>query len=433
MSGIPIPKFGSWATEVNYGTGYSAGLPTKVAPVGDVMIPNTAPSGPAFNWILNAIASDRAALASAAIAGALNQWSAIQAASGISSGLPLVAASWDVAAARWLAVSATAGGGGGGQIVETLDGGRTWAPLQTFSGVSPNLPTGIACANNAIGAFAGPALVTMPASSGSEVCVLHPNDTQSINAITGAPATVATPFALQFPFASGVVWGILAANQSGGTFTAGVFIQTSDGATFNVTPIGIGNWAADTNHVGQFLAVTSGTTILAALCGATAGTDTARLMTITASGLLAPVFTDLSSSTSFLAGSIITGIAYDGVAWGVLTYNGTDSLLTTSGDLATWTLQKLWTGVKCSGLATVGSVWAVGVPYSSTIIAAGARVQICTNIDANIGVVGQAVFSWTPSGFLDAVPLPLAFVSSTNGLLAASAAKVQVSAQFAQL
>jgi hypothetical protein len=56
------PQFGSWATEATYASGYSVGLPTKVAPAGDVWIPNTKPGAPQLNYILSEIGADHAAL-----------------------------------------------------------------------------------------------------------------------------------------------------------------------------------------------------------------------------------------------------------------------------------------------------------------------------------------------------------------------------------
>lgn len=61
--GIPIPKFGSWATEANYPAGANPwnGQPTKVAPVGDIFTPNTKPPAQTFNAILSEIAQDNTA------------------------------------------------------------------------------------------------------------------------------------------------------------------------------------------------------------------------------------------------------------------------------------------------------------------------------------------------------------------------------------
>ena len=419
MSGIP--KLGTWATEALFPSGVSAGLPTKVAPTGDLFVPGTPATAPQMNYIVAQLFSNPAIVMSMGVAASLNDWSAMQLASGLSSGYPITGAAWDQVNGRWIVVCGTTSGGGNLQIFETFDGGRTWTVVQTISG---NVSQGVA-------SVGGASLITMPASSPFEVCLLKPDDTTTVTTLA-PPGTTATPFALNRAFLSGTVWGILSANQTGGTFNDGEFSVSSNGTTWVNYPLS-GNWNADTNHVGQFLVASNSTTILAALCGVTAGTDTARLQTIipdSSSG--APDYADLSATATFLPGTIIQGVAYDTIdaLWGVLVYDGTNSKLYTTPDLATWTLVKTWSGVKCAGLATVGSVWAVGVPYALTPDS-GARIQISTSV-AGVAT-NAAVFSWTQSGLLDAAPLPLAFASSGNGLFAATAVKGMVSRQFAQL
>lgn len=419
MSGIP--QLGTWATEATFASGIAAGQPTKVAPTGDVFLPGTPGTAPQMNYLIAKILAQDGAVQSQGVAAALNQWSALQPASGLSSGYPFTGAAWDQINGRWIAVTGSTGGGGNGQIFETLDGGRTWTIVQTISG---NVTQGVASAG-------GASIVPMPNSSALEVCLLTTTDTQTVTNLT-IPGTTATPTALQRAFAGGNLFAMISANQSGGTFNDGTFWVSSDGVTWTHYAMA-GNWAADTNHVGQFLLASSSTTILAALCGVTAGTDTARLQTIipdSSSGVAD--YADISAAATFLPGTIIQGIAYDandGI-WGVLVYDGTNSKLYTCPDLATWTLVKTWSGVKCAGVAVVGSVWAVGVPYSLSPDS-GARVQISTSVVG--AATNAAVFSWTQSGLLDALPLPLAFASSGNGLFAASAAKGMVSQSFAQL
>lgn len=419
---MQLPVIPDWATEATYPTGTYAGTPTMAAPTGDLIIPNTKPGARQHNYLYKDFYRQPRNVMAAGISAALNRWSGVQASSGLSSGYPFTGADYDSFNGRWLFVTGTTAGGGNTQFFQSFDQGGTWEVLQTITG---NVSQGLACAGS------NGAITCLPNGSQLEVSRLKADDTTTTHLVPSFPATTATPFALPFAFTGGNVWGILAANQAGGAFSGGSLVLTNDGATFSTVAFTPSAWnASAANHVGQFLVASNATTILAALCGVTAGSDQPRLMTITSVGGT-PTFTDLSTLTSsILAGVIITGLAWDGTYWGVLTYDGTNSRLYTSPDLTTWTNVASWAGVQCAGLAVVGNVWAVGVPYATTL-KTGARVQISTNVQG--AGAGGATFSWTNIGLLDAVPLPLAFRSSGHGLFAASAAKGAISGQFGQL
>jgi hypothetical protein len=230
-------------------------------------------------------------------------------------------------------------------------------------------------------------------------------------------------------------WNAYSVNQTGGTFTGAFNLSgftiptTGDWGPFTSSLPAA--WQSGTNHVGNVLFAqnSAGTIGLWAMCGATAGTDTAHLMTQTSG----PTFTDVTPS--LLAGSVITGMAYDATEglFGFLAYTGASTYLFVSNNpsnVSSWVECGAWTG-QAQGLAVVGSVWAVGLAYTLTPDS-GARVQISSGVSAVFnGAGGLAPFSWTQCSLLDALPLTLS--SSGNGLLVATAAKMECSQQYGLL
>lgn len=411
MSGLSVPP--TWAVETNYPAGANPwnSQPCKVAPVGDLWLPGTGDGAENRNYVDNVRCVSLASIQKEAIAGALNRWSAAQTSAGLVGGTTITGAAWDQVNGRWLVV--LSGGGANSYLFETLDGGTTWTQVAAGWGSSPS---GLAY-------NAGAGVIVQPGGPGSAVFI-DTTDTYHVHSL-GINLTVGYPIWYPGMGASGG-WQVITGNQSGGSFNTGLVTWSTDGATWSSIASGYPTgWNSDTNHIGAYLAATSGPLVVWALCGATAGTDTSRLMVETWSGtsggttgIGTPTFSPLASS--ILTGRIITGLAYQANTglWGLLAWSGVNTNFYTTPDLANWTLQSS-IGVLCQGLAAVGPLWAMSVPYSLSPDSVG-RVQISGD--------GGVTWSWTPS-LLDAVATAGTLVTSSNGLLAASSAKAIISGQ----
>jgi len=365
-NGIPVLKFGSWATEATYASGVSAGQPTKVPPTGDVWIPSTPVTAPQMNYLLNADAQDHVALLALSVAQGFMNW-AVGLAPPVD-GTFVTSGQWDAVAydsfyQRWVAID---GSPTSTQVCgyDSVDMGKTWVQHFALTGVggpSTNCNVlGFAAdiAGNAIVLFADHAGL----SGGTETCLANLYQQGGFS----TPLPLATSLAtngLVFaePTGTGAQFVAISATQSGGSFTA---------TAYKVVPNGISNptdtaltlpagWASGTNHIGQFFSAPSvglGETLIA-MAGATPGTDTAQLLMVVWTG---SAYTFTSETFAALSGQIITGIARSDAAglWAVMAYDGTHSHLYTSPDLATWTLQGTYSW-QSTGLASIGSTWII--------------------------------------------------------------------------
>jgi hypothetical protein len=362
MSGIPILKFIAWAIEANFSSGPSTGLPTKVAPTGDVLIPGTPGTAPQFNYMLNEIASDHVALLALSVAQGFSNWATGLAPPLFSSFV--TSGQWDAIAydalnQRWIGID---GSSTSTQVcvVDSLDMGKTWnqwGALQGAVGPSTNcnvLGFAADAAGNALALYADHAGV----SGGTETVLA--NAYQQGGASTPVQLTTSLATAgLIFAEPTGGRFFVLSATQSGGTFTAASYDAVAHGisaptATAHTLPAG---WISGTNHVGSFFAAPSAalSETLIAMGGVTPGADTAQLLLVTWTG---STYTFTSETFAALSGQIVTGVARSEALslWAVNAYDGTNTHFYTSPDLVTWTLRSTLP-VKSTGLASIGTTW----------------------------------------------------------------------------
>lgn len=363
MSGNPIPAFGTWATEANYPGGPNPwnGQPTKVQPSPDYWTPNTKPPAQYFNYVFGAIASDITALYAAGVTAAIDNWGAATQAVSLDSGTtfasPFV---WDAFNTRWLGFTS----GSSGTLIYSVDGGRSW-----------NQPRGSGIGGTTLAVAVNPTtgdIVFMQSATSDVSKIANPGTgsvTQTdstfvaLNVATACWSTVDSKYYI-----------LLADDPGSGTFSGGRLITTPDGTTLTTFAPPSG-WVSGTNHIGAFLSAVGPAITVMALCGATAGTDTARLMTVGTGGSMTDV------TPSILGSKIVTGLAYDAnrAVWLLLAYDGTSSTLyttTTPGTSTSWALASTFTGAKMTGAAVLGVAWAVTGPNT---VSAGNTVRVSTD------------------------------------------------------
>jgi hypothetical protein len=195
--------------------------------------------------------------------------------------------------------------------------------------------------------------------------------------------------------------------NGGATFTSGTLVSTPNGTTLtqHTAPSG---WGAATNHFGLLLHAQSPNFALVAMCGATAGTDTARLAKVTAG-----VMTDVTPA--LLSGRIITGLTYDASStlFVMAAYDGTHTTVYQSADGVTWSSAvSTLTGRAGNGLRAVGGIWAMPMPPLNSF-AAGGTYRIW--ISADQGTSWQETYSDIAGLTIGTTPNLL--LSSGNGLL----------------
>ena len=395
MGLAPIPTF---ADATNYPAGANPwnGQPIKVKPTQAYFVPGTGAAATEANYELNLVTN---AIKSAMVSAAIANFSAKT----LGSALPITETFghfagfvYDVVNSQWIGAYFESAGNQNG-IVGSFDGGRTWRSIFQQSATTNGNCTAVAI---------------NPTTS--QVMMVEDGATNwvSVSITPGGAAvtttghhvmTTATAFFLGDSVGIGSGHGfffVLYANQVVGNFT-GFFEQCAyDGQTITDKTSSLpAYWQGSTaNHVGALLSAVGlvGTTPTAvvALCGATAGTDAPKLLSITQSAG-APTCTDITPVT--LPGPVtfanlqVRGLTYsanDGL-WG-LTLNdgaGGHSYVYTSPDLATWTQVLLDNVYLLTGLATVGNVWVTSrtTAFSSFPLMSG-----------NVGALGSAA-TWTPA------------------------------------
>jgi hypothetical protein len=379
-----------WATETTYPSGPTAGDVCKVQPSGDLVLPGVKTPAEYSNFNFNqwtlAIRSSFGLVA----ATALSNWSptvAIASVSSVTGPNNWAGFSYDFAAARWVGCMLSVNTTNRVTLAQSFDGGRTWAGFFTSTSLSGFVPLAMS-----VGYFGG--IGNNPA-----VAIISGSSTATAHSIVGG---VDTTTALAGPASAAVTWSFNTSptagnfytyyiNQTSGTFTGHLQGADVTGTTWNAAVTIPAAFASGTNHIGN-LFVAKGpnaftNSFIVAIGGATAGTDTAHIMSCNAA-----ITTCTDITPAFLTGMVITGIAYgaqDGL-WGVLCNNGAggESFLYTSPDLVNWT--QVWTTATVSttyGLQVVGGVWCF-VLYNGT------SYQLWLSKD--LGILGASA-SWHQS------------------------------------
>ena len=378
-----------WASlEINY-PGVSSpsqpwlGGPVQVAPASDYWSPNVKPPAQNFNYLFAKEDAQAQYAYSLAVSVAANNWSAKTAVTSMGvadTPINFAGFAYDTVYGKWVGAVTNNVADLSISVVQTFDGGRTWTlQYQTFS------------------AYKALAFAIM---SGSTYLIVDQTAASATgwtaNAISGASDTQtartnvftsATALVLGSNF---YVYGVL---QSGGTFT-GYLESSPDGITWTDQSAQLAtHFASGTNHVAPLLravgAVAGVPTAVVAICGATAGTDTARLMKFTVSGGV-PTCTEVSTSP-YGSLTIISGIHYNANEglWAVAFNNGGggDSSIYTSPDLSAWTEVFATSEGIIQGVSSVGDVWA-------TTLGNGYVTQVL--ISGNVATLGGSS-TWSPT------------------------------------
>ena len=389
----PIAPFA--ATPV-YPAGASSwsGTPTKVAPAVTYLTPNQPQGLTAQN--LNFLLNQRDAIASAVAigmwAGAAANWNTPTVNVGAPS-LPAAApycACFDAFFQQWIVAGEASANGP--FLTCSYDGGKNFFPLAGAFPTPATRPIAFSVATN---------------PTTGDLCAFRTDF--STCSVTRWAAGVGTPVDVSQSFLAGCDLGVLAffdgdfwfVGSSGllaGSWT-GFSASSSNGAgawtnQSGTLPSGWGSSGA--NLVQQYIAAQSTTTLAVAMCGATPGTSTSRLMSMAAGGS----WTDITPALLGGAAQEIRGLCYsvnDGL-WGLLSQDASgNSYLYTSPDLATWTLVQKFTGFWSCGVAVIGSVWSVLV-YNVTAEEGGNRIVYSQNV-----ALSGAASTWTFGGYAEGI------------------------------
>ena len=394
----------AWAATTNYPAGafsYS-GTPTKVAPAITYLTPNVPISAQNFNYLLN----QRDAIVSQAV---LANWAA--AAANWNGPAPLVgndllavpialSGCWDSFYQRWLVSGLSEIANAAGSTLVTCfvtysPDGRTWFTL--------NVPTPST-------RFYGVALASRP-GTGDLSLLRSDGATTSISfwtagAGTGTDTTQAFLAGVDqgvMSFFNGAFWFVGATGVSTSTWTGHAASSATGSGAWTDQSGGLpGGWASSGagNTILEWLTAQNASTCVFAMCGATPGTDTSRLMTLNTSG----VFADITPA-GVLGGTAqeIRGLCYvanDGL-WALLTQdNANNGYLYSSPDLSAWTLVQTFTGYWVGGVSAIGSVWEVLVCDQSTP-SIGNRLLYSTNV----GTAG-ASSTWAFAAYVEEIGSP---------------------------
>lgn len=374
---MSIPKATVWARENTYPAGPDpwASQVCKVAPTGDLWLPGIKPPAEWRNYLDNSRWLESQATLDAICQSALNRWNPASPTNTIygSSATDVADMKWDPFRQRWITVLNASND----RAFASYDSGLTWSQW------GPNLGVGLQAV--AISSVDG-SMVMGGVVTGNGFAVFLPANgggittTSGLTGLNGTTAMVGKFFAGLF-----ILYG---AAQSGGSFTGGAY-KSSDGTTFTALTLP-GAFASGTNHVGQVLATQndSPAKLLIAICGATAGSDVAKVMSSSDGSTYADV------TPAAVSGKIITGLHYsaDMGLYGILAYDGTSSYLFTSTDAVTWgTATKIFSNIRADGLGSVGQIWTV------SLVASGLRRLAYSND------LQDTRWSWAPglSGFAE--------------------------------
>lgn len=424
-----------WASlEINY-PGVSSpsqpwlGGPVQVAPASDYWSPNVKPPAQNFNYLFAKEDAQSQYAYNLAVSVAVGNWLPETGFNGIVSvtNTPINWAGFgfDEIYGRWIGcyLAQSSGPTNHIQLAETFDGGRTWTQVfVSATGSSESQPFAMVLSptNNSL-----QVVITSGASAYAHSIASFVDTPVALSWATAC--TQATAFAF-----GGYLWALIG-NQTGGTFSAWLSQgDTATGAVWsNETSTLPVAWQSGTNHLGALLSATGsvgGTaTAVMAICGATAGTDTAKLLKMTVVAGV-PTCTDITPTLPSYPAAVmqICGLTYganDGL-WGLAVNDGGggNSAIFTSPDLTTWTAVYATGEGIIQGLAVVGNVWA-------TSLNNGASTQVL--ISGNVGsLFGSS--TWSPTSMNLANILADGYgglFSNGNQLLAASDIVVVASLQ----
>jgi hypothetical protein len=385
-----------WASTPNYpaGGGSWSGLPTKIAPAATYLTPKdpTGLSAQNLNWIWN----QRDALAGQVATGiwltAAANWNDPVTDVGSPSlpGAVPLCATWDQYFQRWI-VGGTINGGAM-FLSFSPDGGKSWAQLP---GVVLPMATGFlfsvasspATGNLAALSVSGGGVTSVTvwtAGVGTAVSTVQP-------ALAGADMGVCTYWNNAFWYVGSS--GLLSPSWTGfsASSATGAGVWTNESGTL---PAG---WTASgSNAVQGYISAQSSTTLAVAMCGATLGASSSRLMMQTTSAGWADVTPALLGGSSLQ----IRGLAYsvNDALWGLLAQdNAGNSYLYTSPDLATWSISATFTGFWSGGLAVIGSVWSALV-YNAAAGEAGNQIVYSGNV-----ALAGAASTWTFAAYAESI------------------------------
>ena len=373
-----------------------------------------APTAALFDTAFEGCLDRTAALRMGAQGGIANFWSPV---SPGGSGTDNAFYAWDPVGQRWVAAINE---GGTTQFVQTFDG-RTWSLVHTTAAAGLAINT----------SQTGFTLVFEGGGSGT-VEQISSNGTVTSGTIGIASIGLAALdyFALGFVGTAyqNSLYGIV---QTGGTFVGWWYTEVDGtvsswtGQTGNL-PVA---FASGTNHVGNILVANTTNNLRQAvagdvqiwcICGATPGTDTPHMMSVTSTGLTtSPFIVDVTASLPSPGPAyIISGFAYDyqNNLWALLLSTASSGVyLYSSPDHVTWTLVKhfgLYNGTQ-GGVAIVNGVWCVWL--GACAAPSGSNRVVMSPLGSGVWQYAQVVIPVFGTG---TPGLPGNLLSNANQLLA---------------
>jgi hypothetical protein len=371
---MSLPIFIQWAgASTNYSSGPDNGFPVEVTPGFVFWTPGVSLPAQSLNYVVGTLSRAAAVIPSTAI----NTWSPALTANTMSSGsttLDLIA--WDDVNKVWVSASHSTG-----EYSLSVDDGINWIDLGALPGQTD-------------------AIIPLPSGGGYSLPQGGTTNIQFGNlqgAVTDTGthlSATAIHLAAGFPHAaSGLAVGFL----QDSTLNLTKAYTTPDGTTITDVSASLpGPWGAGPQGAMSYMRAALGPAKDACVSLGTtvAGTGNSQLLHVTWTGS-ALVYTNVTVPLAVRTKSI-TGVAYNATLglWGLMTYDGTNSLLYTSPDLVTFTAQAAPAGF-AGGLAAVGPYWvtSIEVPYGSGINRWRAFASLDGNSFTGLGSPYASVFS----------------------------------------
>lgn len=368
---MSLPRYVQWATGSSSGT-YPA-LPTepwsatatRVFPVYRFFTPglNNAPTGQELNALIGA-GMDSLGVG---IASALNEWHAPFDQTTLVAGSNWVPTTlcWDAAALTWNSHIFNASTPAGA-LVSSLNNGRTWQ-----SNVTVNSAVVCLACNAGLYVFWESGNDSVFATSGGAPSSTAVADTTNRNTATAWYSTAES------------LYYLYVLQDTGTTYINGSLITTPNGTTLTQHTVP-STWITATDHFGRLEHAQGPTFTLVAICGATPGTDTARLGKVSSGAL-----TDVTPAV--LSGKIIVGLGYDDQNgfWLLMAYDGSNTTLYASSDASTWSLVNTFAAARQGfGIRALGGVWAATM--NSISLGAAYQTVLLSN---DLGITWRTTFA----------------------------------------
>lgn len=383
-----------WASTPNYPAGANDwnGTPTKTAPAATYLTPLAAQGLTAqnLNYLLNQRDQILGQVAVALMAQAVANWNPPTADIGgsVVQNSP-TAACWDPFNGVWYVTCANPIGAITLSTLQCSNDGVRWFGIAGgIGGVAARVPWAVAANPN-----------------NGDVVILRSDGTTSSTTRWAGGTGVPTDTVQSFlggsdqgvlTYWDGAFWFVGATGISSSSWTGhSATSATGAGAWTDISSSLPAGWTSGTgDFLCEFLTAQTATQLVVAQCGLTVGASTSRLMKTTSGS--PGTWADITPAALGGTAKQIRGLCYsvnDGL-WGLLAIDAANSYLYTSPDLTTWTLVHTFTGSVATGVAVIGSAWAVLAFNSALGDGGGNRILYSTTVGPL-----QANSTWSFGGY----------------------------------